>query len=212
MKKIVCPSCGKVNFEAFVTYPYCAGCGALLPDAKESESRSFWRRPVGTLWWISLLGAAAVAVAISVTLLGSNTVEQDQLLIYGTLQRHLHVGSQTVMKLTLDTVSEGNVLLKPSLKNVELRVPSELLQSWTLVSIEPSPKSTFKRGNGEYYQLGDIEVNTVIFLTWRARQSGEYRFALNVFADNHEPVRFVAVTQVDKQKIDTLPRPKAPLR
>jgi len=168
MKKIVCPSCGKVNFEAFVTYPHCAECGALLPDAKEAEPKSFWRRPVGTLWWISLLGAAAVAVAISITLLGHTEVEQDQLLVYGTLQRHMHVGSQTVMQLTLDTVAEGNVLRKPSLRNVELRIPSQLLNDWTLVSIEPSPKSTFKRGNGNYYRLGNLDVNTVIFLTWRA--------------------------------------------
>lgn len=211
MKKIVCPSCGKVNFEAFVTFPHCAECGALLPDVKEPAPKSLWRRPVGTLWWISLLGVAAVAVAISVTLLGSNEVEQDQLLIYGTMQRHLHVGSQTVMKLTLDTVSEGNVLRKPSIHNVELRIPSELLKSWTLVSIEPSPKSTFRRGNGDYYELGNIEVNTVIFLTWRARKAGDYRFLLDLFADDHEPVRFVAVTQVDKQKIDSPPAPKKSL-
>ena len=208
MKKIVCPSCGKVNFEAFVTYPYCAGCGALLPDAGKETPKSFWRRPVGTLWWISLLGAAAVAVAICVTLLGRTEVEQDQLLVYGTLQRHMHVGSQTVMQLTLDTVSEGNVLRKSSLTNVELCVPRELLKNWTLVSIEPAPKSTFKRGNGNYYQLGDLEVNTVIFLTWRAHQPGEYRFALNLSADNHEPVRFMAVTRVDQEKASQLPRSK----
>jgi hypothetical protein len=202
MKKVVCPSCGKVNFEAFVTYPYCAGCGALLPDAKETLPKSFWRRPVGTLWWISLLGAAAVAVAISVTLLGHADVEQDQLLVYGNLQRHMHVGSQTVMQLTLDTVSEGNVLSKPSLKNVEMRIPSELLKSWTLVSIEPVPKSTFRRGNGVYYQLGDLDINTNIFLTWRASKAGEYRFTLNFFADNHDPVRYIAATQVNAQKAE----------
>ena len=202
MKKIVCPSCGKVNFEAFVTYPHCAECGALLPDANESAPKSFWRRPVGTLWWISLLGAAAVAVAISVTLLGHTDVEQDQLLVYGTLQRHLHVGSQTVMQLTLDTVSEGNVLRKPSLTNVELRIPSQLLNDWTLVSMEPAPKSTFKRGNGSYYRLGNLDVNTVIFVTWRARKPGDYRFTINLFADKHEPVRFMAATHVDQQKVD----------
>ena len=206
MKKIVCPSCGKVNFEAFVTYPHCAECGALLPDAVETLPKSFWRRPVGALWWISLLGAAAVAVAISVTLLGHADVEQDQLLIYGTLQRHLHVGSQTVMQLTLDTVSEGSVLHKPSLKNVELRIPHELLKSWTLVSIEPAPKSTFRRGNGDYYQLGDLDVNTNIFLTWRALKAGEYRFTLNFFADNHDSVRYIATTQVDAKKAAPAPR------
>jgi hypothetical protein len=207
MKKIVCPSCGKVNFEAFVTFPQCAECGALLPDAQELEPQSFWRRPVGTLWWISLLGAAAVAVAVAVTLLGHAEIEQDQLLVYGILQRHLHVGSQTVMQLTLDTVSEGNVLRKPTLENVELRIPHELLKSWTLVSMEPPPKSIYKRGNGTYYRLGDLEVNTVIFLTWRAREAGDYRFTLNIFADNHEPVRFVAAAKVDKEKIQNLPQP-----
>ena len=207
MKKIVCPSCGKVNFEAFVTYPHCAECGALLPDAVETLPKSFWRRPVGTLWWISLLGAAAVAVAISVTLLGHADVEQDQLLVYGNLQRHMHVGSQTVMQLTLDTVSEGNVLRKPSLKNVEMRIPSELLKNWTLVSIEPTPKSTFRRGNGDYYQLGNLDVNTNIFLTWRAHKTGEYRFTLNFFADDHDPVRYMAATQVDAQKANKVPHP-----
>jgi hypothetical protein len=197
MKKIVCPSCGKVNFEAFVTYPYCAGCGALLPDAGKETPKSFWRRPVGALWWISLLGIAAVAVAVSITLLGDTDVQQDQLLVYGSLQRHLHVGSQTVMQLTLDTVSEGNTLRRPSLKNVELRVPAELLKNWTLVSLEPAPKSTFKRGGGQYYELGDLNVNTVLFLTWRARKAGDYRFTLNLFADNYNPVRYMAATQVD---------------
>jgi len=212
MKKIVCPSCGKVNFEAFVTYPHCAECGALLPDAEETLPKSFWWRPVGTLWWISLLGAAAVAVAISVTLLGRADVEQDQLLVYGTLQRHMHVGSQTVMQLTLDTVSESNALRKPILRNVELRVPNQLLKNWTLVSMEPSPKSTFKRGNGDYYQLGDLEVNTIIFVTWRARKSGEYRFVLNLFADSHEPVRFMAATYVDQQEAGRQPPITKPLR
>lgn len=212
MKKIVCPSCGKVNFEAFVTYPYCAGCGALLPDAKEPEPKSFWRRPVGTLWWVSLLGAAAVAVAIAVTLLGQTEVEQDQLLVYGNLQRHLHVGSQTVMQLTIDTVFEGNALRNRSLSNVELRIPSQLLRDWTLVSIDPSPKSTFTRGSGSYYKLGDLEVNSVIHITWRARKSGDYRFVLNLFADNREPARFMASTHVDPAKSDKAPTAKKPLQ
>lgn len=200
MKKIVCPSCGKVNFEAFVTYPNCAECGALLPDAEDTQPKSVWRRPVGTLWWISLLGLIAVAAAIAVTLMGQDTdVELDQLLVYGSLQRHLYVGSQTMMKLTLDTVSTG-ALRKSQLTNVELRIPSKLLKSWTLISIEPPPKSTFKRGNGNYYKLGDLKINTNIFIAWRARKPGEYRFSLNLAADDHQPVRYMAVAQVDRKK------------
>lgn len=205
MKKIVCPSCGKVNYEAFVTFPHCAECGALLPDASEPASTKFWQRPVGTLWWISLLGIAAIAVAFCVTLLAGTHDESDQLLVYGSMQRNLYVGSQTVMKLTLDTVSEGNVLKKPLLQDVELRLPREVLQSWTLVSIEPPPKSTFIRGDGAYYQMGDIEVNNTFFLTWKARQAGDYRFTISIFASEHSPVRYVANTLVRKER-----RPKKP--
>ncbi|MEO6907507.1 MAG: hypothetical protein ABI210_06415 [Abditibacteriaceae bacterium] len=200
MKKIVCPSCGKVNFEAFVTYPNCSECGALLSDVENAQPKSVWRRPVGTLWWLSLLGVIAVAVAISVTLMGHTPdVEQDQLLVYGSLQRHLHVGSQTVMQLALDTVS-ASTTRQLQLTNVELRIPSELLKDWRLVSIEPPPKSTSKRGNGDYYKLGNLQINTVIFITWRARKPGEYRFSLTLAADNHQPARYMAVTQVDRKK------------
>lgn len=204
MKKIVCPSCGKVNFEAFVTYPHCAECGALLPDAKEPAPRSFWRRPVGTLWWISLLGVAAVVLAISVTLLGSSHTDSDQLLIYGSLQRRMHVGSQTVMQLTLDTVEEASMLKRPSLEEVEVRIPTSLLKSWTLVSMEPVPKKMYTRGGGTYFRLGNMAVGNTLFLTWRALKPGEFRFVINVFADNHDPVRYIALTQVDHEQMPTV--------
>lgn len=197
MKKIVCPTCGKVNFEAFVTYPHCAECGTLLPDAKESAPRSFWKRPIGASWWIGLLGLAAVALAFSVALLRTSTPLSGQLLVYGSLQRHLRVDAQTVMRLKLDTVASGSRLRKATLQQVEIRIPSAFLEDWTLLSIEPEPKEIFTRGNGTYINLGDMKVGSTLFLTWRANKAGEYRFSVNVFAEGYNPAGYMTTIQVD---------------
>jgi len=61
VKKIVCPRCGAVNLEKFVTFPHCAGCSALLPlwgDAPARAGASLLRRPLRVGFWMSLVGLA----------------------------------------------------------------------------------------------------------------------------------------------------------
>ena len=172
MKKTVCPRCGAINLEKFVTFPHCAGCAALLvsPRAEErAPHESIWRRPLRAGLWASLVGIA-LAGAMAMSFSTPEPGEPEQMLIYAQIPRQARMGRVMVCRLGLDSVrSDGRA--PGELREVSWTLARGAERDWSVVSVSPSPNS-FTRRNGRpawHYRSWPIESPWSVRLQPRAR-------------------------------------------
>lgn len=189
MQKIRCPRCGVVNLEKFITFPQCAGCGNTLPE-QENRPVPFWRRPLGALWWILLIGAAGVGLAAATSILTFSDDDRAQLLIYGSASRHISVHQTVVVTMTIDALTESRRLRRAPLKNVKLRLPRALFEEFALVSLEPVPDRVSSIAGGRYFEYETLPRETDLQLRLYALEPGRFRIRSDFYADEHAPVAF----------------------
>ncbi|MDQ3815743.1 MAG: hypothetical protein M3347_17655 [Armatimonadota bacterium] len=195
MKKIQCPQCAVINLDKFVTYPHCAGCGALLPqDETARETISAWRRPLGALLWATIVGCAAiVAIAVSV-LFVSKPRELGQLIVYPQTPRTAPVGRKLVARFMVDAIDTSR--RDPSLQGVKLRMQQDFFQNFTLIAITPRPDEIRNFGRGRYFYYQSLPRESQLRLILRAEHPGRHRLKATIYAQQHLPVDYLATIRV----------------
>ncbi len=182
MKKVVCPACGLVNLEKFVTFPHCAACGALILDAP-AERAPLWKRPVNAVLWALILGlcCAGLGVAGILTARETRRLESRTLIVYTQTPRHLAIGRVAQLRLGLDSVEAG-AIANSAFEDLQLRLPLNVLKNFAVVSISPTPQAKVVRGNAMYFDFGDVERDQPVLIALRPRRAGVYRFTFSLFA------------------------------
>ncbi len=191
MKKIRCPHCAVVNLEKFVTYPHCAGCGALL--TKETPPRRTWiawRRPLGPILWATVLCCAA-AGAVGAAMMLRRPAVMGQMVVYGQTLRHVTVGGTLRLSLTMDAIG-GSARENSLLQTVTVRFDKDFLQNFSLVEIDPAAQSETGLGSGQYFVFEQLPREKQIDFQFKARRAGRYKLRAHIRADSQLPTDYVA--------------------
>lgn len=190
MKKIHCPQCAVVNLEKFVSFPYCAGCGVLLPQGKEAAAPlPFWRRPLGPMLWVTAVGCAAGGIVATTTAFTPASIDPDHIVIYGQTPHTVQVGHLLTIGLTVDTI-ENPTAPAQNLADVKLRLSGDWLRKFSLVSLTPHPDTVTLGGNGRYYHYRSLPRNAQLKLTVRAVQPGQHHLKAVIYAQQQYPGTF----------------------
>ena len=202
MKKVVCPSCGLVNLEKFVTFPFCAACGAHLPEKEPSKFRVFLTRPVKPLYWalsvgfgISILAFVALRIAIE-----TRDRTEKSLLIYSQIPRRVAPDGFIYSSFTLDTTDEYP---SATFADVRLRFAKETLQKFELVTITPQPTTRESFGSGQYYFWPNLKRAEAVRIVLVPKTTGDLPFRFMVYAKDHLPLQArnsILVTKPDLAK------------
>ena len=193
MKKIVCPRCGVVNLEKFVTFPHCAGCSALLPNARAPRRASVWRRPLRAGFWAGLVGIA-MAGAVALSFSPSETRESHEpqkLIVYAQLARQARLGEVVVCQLGID--SAGNGAENSVLHDVSWRLARSSERDWRVVSVSPLSDASDTPAIGSVhnawvYRRWTTEERWTLRLQPRAR--GKRPLAIVAKASDHFPIQW----------------------
>lgn len=188
MQKIRCPRCGVVNLEKFLTYPQCAGCGSTLPAPTASEP--YWRRPLGALLWVPLIGVAIAGLVAAASFLISPEENNARVVIYGNASRRVAVNQTVIVTMTLDTIGETRLQRRSPLQNVKLRLPQTLFEDFAFVSLEPRPDETLQTAGGRFLQYRELPRETMLRLRLYALHTGRHRVRTDFYADDHAPGGF----------------------
>lgn len=195
LRKIRCPHCEVVNLEKFVTFPHCAGCGALLH--KETAPRrnwTGWRRPLGPILWASVICLAAAGLVGSSMML-RRPAAPGQLVLYGQTVRRLPVGGALQLLLTVDTIGsstrETNIL-----REVTIRLDEDFLRNFVLVAIEPAAHSRSRSGSGHYFLFQQVPRETQFTFKFKALRAGRHKLQAQVNATAQMPTDFAATISV----------------
>lgn len=199
MKKVVCPACGLVNLERFVTYPHCAACGARLTDAPD-ETVPLWKRPVSAPLWATAIGFCCVGLGLAGILAARETrvAEEKLLVVYVQTPQRLRVGQAGQLRLGLDAV-EGGAVSRGLFQELQVRLPDALFENFTLLSIVPTPQNRIRRRNGVYLEFGRMERDQSIVIALRARRAGLHPVAFSLYARDFPPLQW-------RSKVQILPR------
>lgn len=189
MQKIRCPRCGVVNLEKFVTFPQCAGCGSTL--AAESEAAlPFWKRPLGSLWWVGVIGGAIVLLLTVASFFTALPENEARLLIYGNASRRIELRQTAVITMTLDALAETAAQRRAPLRNVKVRLPRKLFKSLAFVSLDPKPDMLSSTAGGRYFHYQSLPRESVLQLRLYAVAAGKHRVRADVYVDDHLPADF----------------------
>lgn len=186
MKKVRCPNCAVINLDKFVTFPYCAGCGALLPQPSSAGAVPLWRRPLKPFLWVSAVGLAAAGLVAATTSFHSAPVEPGHIIIYGQAARVTQVGHLLSLRLTVDTI-ESPTSRDQRLHDVKLRLSGAWLRQFRFVELKPPPDAVSLGGSGRYYHYHTLARNTPLDLTVRALQPGRHRLKAGIYAEQEYP-------------------------
>ena len=181
MRKIRCPHCNVINLEKFVTYPNCAGCGALLPEPVP-ERDSTYRRPLKPLLWATVLGliGALVLVVTTLSTITTPVVEPAHLVIYGRVRHFVPVGRSVTVDLTLDTVEAS--ASEEELSAVKMRLNDKFVKAFKIIAMTPPPDQTSRFGDGHYFEYESLPANAHLRFTALALHPGQYTMNLTVSA------------------------------
>lgn len=196
MKKIRCPQCAVINLEKFVTFPYCAGCGALLPQAPAAGTPvTLWRRPLGPLLWVTAIGCAVGGLVAVSTSFNRTSPEPGHIIIYGQAPQSTPLHGLLTLRLTVDTI-ESPTARDKMLLDVKLRLTDQWLHQFRFVSLLPPPDAVTSRGSGHYYHYKSLARDTPLKLTLRALQPGAHRLKAVIYAQQQYPGNFRALIKV----------------
>lgn len=191
LRKVRCPHCEVINLEKFVTFPHCAGCGALLN--KENAPRpkwTAWRRPLGPILWATVICLAAAGIVGGAMML-RRPAAMGQLVLYGQTARRLPLNGQLQLSLTVDAI--GSSTRETSvLREVSIRLDENFLRNFALVKTEPAPRRRIRQGNGHYFWFEQVPRETQFAFNFKALRAGRHRLEAQVNATAHMPTDFVA--------------------
>ena len=207
MTKVICPACGLVNLDKFVTYPDCAGCGSRLPVVAGQSEGVVWRRPLRAFWWATIVGVGCAAAALTAVGVSRETMrkEDGHLVIYTQVPRQVVVGSEFGTQYRFDNIEENGAEVY---SEVRFRLSRAVLQDFDLISADPLPRQVFDTNGGRYLLYPEMDRDTPLRLTLKARRTGDFRLNAQIYSRDFYPFEtrnFVTVLQY-------LPRrsPKAP--
>ena len=195
LRKIRCPHCEVVNLEKFVTFPHCAGCGALLH--KENAPRpkwTAWRRPLGPILWASVICLAAAGLVGGAMML-RRPAAIGQLVLYGQTARRLPAGGMLQLSLTVDAI--GSSTRETSvLHDVSIRFDEDFLRKFPMVTMEPAPRARTRSGSGHYFLFEQVPRETQFTFDFKALQTGRHKLQAQVSAAAHMPTEYGATISV----------------
>lgn len=195
MRKIRCPHCAVVNLEKFVTFPHCAGCGALLTkEATPRRAWTAWRRPLGPILWATVLCFAAAA-AVGAALMLRRPATMGQMMVYGQAMRTVPVNGNLQLSLALDAIG-GSAPEGSPLKNIEVRFDKSFLRSFQVVKISPMAQGESNRGSGHYFRFSQMAREAPIQFQFKARQPGRFKLKARVTADAQVATDYSATVTV----------------
>lgn len=209
MNKVVCPACGLVNLDRFVTYPNCAGCGARLPDVAGSARGEFWRRPLQASWWATIIGLSCAVLGVVAIGIARETSRREEgyLMVYAQVPRTVRTGQEFVTQFHFDTIEDGSA---EEYHEVRFRISRKLLQEFELLGAEPLPQQVFDTNGGKYLMYPVVHRNVPLRISLKARQPGEFRFSANIYSRDYYPLEsrsFITVLQRPGSPAGAPPRP-----
>ncbi len=204
MRKIRCPNCAVVNLEKFITYPHCAGCGALLAETGPRKLPwAAWRRPVGPILWATIVGGAVATAVASLMLLDARRISQGKIALYGQVQRRIELGSTLSLALVPDTIDAKSIT---AFKDVTLRFDKKFLHDFQITGSQPKLQRPSTLGKGEYFALGQLPRDGQINVQFKALRRGEHKLRATVYVKGHEPGDYQATIIVrPKNTAEALP-------
>jgi len=184
LKKIRCARCSVVNLEGFVSYPYCAACGALLATDTE-ETLPLWRRPIRTAVWASLLGVAILVLAIIAANGLRHDVENEAgIIVLTPREAQVRAGEPFMIQLRVEAMDPAGHYSEEPLRGVRLRIVRKTLQRFQLVQLMPQPDQEYIVGPARYFTYEKLERGTNVTLVLRALRLGRQQFAARLYSDN----------------------------
>lgn len=198
MKKVRCPRCYVVNLERFVTFPYCAGCGARLPTGDgEAAAHSAWRRPLGVALWTSLFGVTLLALFAAVRVFEVPLSRTPDVSATGSAPHRVVVGDEFALRLNIEA-AEGTKR-NQKLRAMQLRVLQSSLEDLTLLEIQPPPDAIVDRGNARYLEYSTFSADHTVNLRLRATQPGHRSLQIQFLVENQLQSAPVFVFEVEKR-------------
>lgn len=184
-RKITCAACGLVNLDRFLSFPFCAACGARLPEIAAPRWLEVWKKPVPTFLWAMTVGSGILVLA---TLTFGIVLEKR----VPTLKR-LSVATQISPPLTLDSLLTVRLSPEPvedvgkaPLRNVELRLNDQLHRNFELVSLTPPPQSRHTQGSGFYFFWPQLPTGQTLILRFKPKRVGRFPIRVAVYAEGYE--------------------------
>lgn len=212
MLKTVCPRCGLVNLDRFVTFPHCAGCDALLPAAPVA---SVWQRSLNAPLWATLIGLCCAGVGVVGLSIARETrpTEQRALVVYGQMPQQIELRQLCAVQLTLDTTdsqpSSGGLSSRGApLEDVRLRVPRAVREAFVLTMVSPPSETRAATGSGHYFIWSQLPRNQTLRVWLRPRRAGTQRVALSLFVRDYKPFEFRAWVRVKGTPAPRVSTPK----
>ena len=203
MKKVRCPRCYVVNLERFVTFPYCAGCGARLPIGEsETAIHSAWRRPLGVLLWTSLFGVTLLGLFVAVRVFEVPLSRAPDVSATGSAPRRVVVGEEFALRINLEA-AEGTKR-NQTLRAMQLRVLQSSLENLTLLEIQPPPDAIVNRGRARYFEYSAFKASDSVRLKLRATRPGHRSLQIQFLVENQ--LQSAPVFIFDVAARDTEPR------
>ena len=183
MKKVRCPRCLVVNLERFVTFPYCAGCGARLPVGEsEAAPHPAWRRPLGVLLWTSLFSVTLLGLFVAVRVFEVPLSRAPDVSATGSAPRRVVVGEAFALRLNVEA-AEGTKR-DATLRAMQLRVLQSSLKDLIVLEIQPQPNAIVDRGRARYYEYTSFSAGDAVTLKMRATQSGHRSLQIQFLVEN----------------------------
>lgn len=215
MKKVVCPACGLINLERFVTFPHCAGCGAKLSEQPVPRA-SVWRRPVGAPLWATIIGLCCAGLGVLGILTARETrrVEEKQLRAYVQLPRRVVVGRRTFLRIALDTTESAapNADDAAPFEDVRLRFPRDLFENFALIKIWPAPDAITNAGSGRYFHFRRLAREQTLGILLRPRRAGTQRMELTLSARECLPLQLRGIFVVAPAPLQSRARLPSPMK
>jgi hypothetical protein len=212
MKKVVCPACGLVNLEKFVTYPHCAGCGTVLLMVASVSPTSFWKQPLRAPMWATVIALCCTAVGILGIAIARETghIAERQLTVYAQMPRQITAKRPATVRLVLDSVAGDSETNLSEFEFVELRVPKRVEENFSIVSITPLPDRMVASRLGTVFEFDKLQRDNPIHLLLLARRPGSHRLIFSLFVNNFTPFHFRRTVPVVAQNVyPSIGSPKA---
>jgi hypothetical protein len=199
VKKVVCPSCGLVNLEKFVTFPFCAACGGHLPEKEPSKLWSILSQPVKPAYWVLSVGFGLAILAVSAIGIVVETRDRSDksLLIYAQIPRRVSEDGLIYSSFTLDSIEEYPA---STFSDVRLRFTQETLKRFEVVAFVPPPIKRENYGSAKYYFWPKLKRSEAVKIVLAPKTTGELPFRYMVYARGHIPLQArnsISVTRDD---------------
>ena len=183
--RFTCASCGLVNLDRFLSFPFCAACGARLPENQTPRLLEKMRRPVPTLWWALTVGSGILTLATLAfgILLEKRGPDIGRLTVAAQIPHKAHFNQVFQVKLGAEPVEND----KPaSFKNLNLRLSETLKRDFEIVALTPAPQSRQTQGSGVYYFWPKLRVGQSLTMRLKPKKIGRFSIQFGVYAQNYE--------------------------